>query len=142
MPRVSIPKGADLRASAPSGEYKHSATGAKISKSEIATLPGKDKNTGEPRTGTWLKLSVMFRNSDGIVCFAETAPFMKYNTAMAKGSGSLAPKFVRQLGHDPDDFDTDDLLDMPVDFTTKYEEQEYQGETRVKNIITDIYKAS
>jgi hypothetical protein len=73
--------------------------------------------------------------------FARSRQFGKGNTLVNAGSGSRAPRWLRQLGQDPNNFDTEDLANMPVDVEVSVSSWGQGEDKRYANDIVDIFKA-
>jgi hypothetical protein len=139
MAKVSISPESELQPYAPGGDYTHKEHGARVSSCEVRQLPGIDKETGAQRTGNFLNMSVMFRGPHQNFVFARTKPFGKNNTQMDTPSASAARRFVTQLGFDPDNFDTEDIVGKACDFTATLREYERDGEKQYANDIENIF---
>lgn len=118
MARVSIPEGTELQPTVPSGTY---AEGCRVVSAELREVPG-DKNKGE----YYLDIGVGIPSTTGMV-FAHTSPFGRHHTRTSKGTGSKVDELLTQLGHNPRDFDTDDLVGIPV--VVEVEQRQFTDKT-------------
>ena len=105
MARVSIPEGTEQQPVVPSGTYQE---GCKVVSAKIRQVPGENADKEE-----YLDIGVAIPTTKGMV-FAHTTPFARHHTRTTVGSGSQVNKFVTQLGHNPADFDTDELVGTMV----------------------------
>ena len=132
MARVSIPEGTEVQPTVPSGTY---AEGCRVVSAEVREVPG-DKNKGE----FYLDIAVGIPTTGGMV-FAHTNPFGRNHTRTSKGTGSKVDELVTQLGQNPRDFDTDELVGIPV--VVEVEQRQYtdkHGEARNQVNIINIAK--
>ena len=133
MARVSIPEGTSDQPSVPSGTY---SDGCKTVTAGVREVPG-DKNKGE----FFLDVGVGIPSPSGMV-FAHTTPFGRHHTRTGKSTGSKVDEIVAQLGQNPRDFDTDDLVGISV--VVEVEHRTYtdkQGAERVNHDIINVAKA-
>lgn len=105
MARVSVPEGADQQPVVQSGTYQE---GCRIVTAEVRDVPGENEKQEQ-----YLDIGVAIPAPVGMV-FAHTTPFGKFHCRMSKGSGSRVEQFLANLGVNPRDFDTDDLVGMSV----------------------------
>lgn len=129
MARVQVPEGASIEPMVPSGTYSE---GVKTVSCEERDVPG-EQNKGEK----YLDIGVLIPSKEGAV-FAHTTPFGRHHCRTGKGTGSKVEAMVTQLGFDPRDFDTDDLVGLPV--TVEVEQRTFtsKGETRTQVNIINI----
>jgi hypothetical protein len=141
MATVSIPKESELQPYAPPGKYTTAEHGAKVVSCEIQTMPGNEKD-GTPRKGEWLSIRAMFRAPDGNMVFAGTSPFGRNNTQLTAASASKARRFVKQLGFDPDNFDTEQVSQVSaVIMDVELNSWGEGDDKRYRNNIIDIYRS-
>lgn len=133
MARISVPEGTSNQPSVPSGTYNE---GCRIVSIEEREVPG-EKNKGQ----RYLDIAVQIPSPSGMV-FAHTTPFGRHHTRTDANTGSKVDELLAQLGVNPRDFDTDDLVGRAV--VVEVSQRSYtdsSGALRINHDIVQLAKA-